>query len=656
MIPKSVMTTASFIQKSIKSWGTWLGQQFKRVNRIAALTSDAIQRQDGLRSVLKKAIQLYRYEGLAGIMHRFRIFAVLFRIESIHKQIYPCRGLCIADDPTTDKTIRPILEIYTKEDTRIKNKVKIISGHSEKGGSTTAFINLTNFFNKNGIDCTFYGPHTYHLDKCKSDMLNNLTFDKGDIIISHYLKFDKRPNVKKVILSCHEKWWFRLAEIKQYWDVAVFLHYRHREYHRDYKGESTIIPNLKENLVHSNKEGFDKIAGIVGSIEDRKQTHISIQRALNDGCEKIYLFGHIGEQDYYENNVKPLLDDKVILKGHTLNKQQMYDSIGRVYHSSKGEVACLVKDECYLTSTKFFGNSETENEVSTLTNDEVLTLWGNLFNIAQPVYSLILTVHNKGFLLKDSLERLKIFTKGNYELIVVLDGCSDDSEQVLLKFIKLNPKIKIKIKYSDDVFETKANNIGLKEAESEYVIIIQDDMLINEGNWNTRLTHPFRRFNDVFAVSANCSHNWKFNRNSKHLNMVEDLDNCWCDIISHVDHAGKHWGLSRDIFAVRQCVNRGPLAINHSDLITMNYFDEKFAPQDMDDHDLCFRMMKQLGKVVGCYWIDFISDFSWGGTRENGRHKPWLLKANHKNMKLVWERHSDLIRTTRKNESRNLKF
>jgi hypothetical protein len=61
--------------------------------------------------------------------------------------------------------------------------------------------------------------------------------------------------------------------------------------------------------------------------------------------------------------------------GHMTNKQDMYNSIGRVYHSSKGEVACLVKDECYLTATKFFGNQETENEVSKLNNEEIFKLW-----------------------------------------------------------------------------------------------------------------------------------------------------------------------------------------------------------------------------------------------------------------------------------------
>jgi glycosyltransferase involved in cell wall biosynthesis len=269
-------------------------------------------------------------------------------------------------------------------------------------------------------------------------------------------------------------------------------------------------------------------------------------------------------------------------------------------------------------------------------------------------YSIILTIHNKNFLVKESLERIKNLTKGSFETIVVLDGCSDGSDTIVNNFVKENPKMKFKVEYSDDIFETKANNIGLKLAESEHVIIIQDDMLMNEDGWNVRLTKPFRSYKDVFAVSSNCAHNWEFNPNSVHLNMEEDLDNCWCDIIKHVDHAGKPWNLPRDVFAVRQCVNRGPLAINHDDLITMNYFDEEFAPLDMDDHDLCFRMSKKLNKVVGCYWTDFISDFSWGGTHQNGSHKPWFFKSNHKNTKMVWKRHSDLITTTRKIENRKL--
>ena len=259
-------------------------------------------------------------------------------------------------------------------------KIKIVSGFTEKGGSTTALINLTNYFNDNGIDCTFYGNQTYHLDKCKSDLMSNLSYDSDDIVITHFLELNERPNVKKVILSCHEKWWFPIGKIKKYWDVAVFLHEEHRKYHSNYHGSFALIPNFKENLKRKEKKENNLIAGIIGTIEERKQTHVSIQRALSDDVEKIYLFGHVGDKNYYDNYVKPLLLPKIIEYGHTTEKQLMYDMIGRVYHSSKGEVACLVKDECYLTDTLFFGNSETENKVSELNNSEVFNLWIKLLS------------------------------------------------------------------------------------------------------------------------------------------------------------------------------------------------------------------------------------------------------------------------------------
>jgi hypothetical protein len=254
--------------------------------------------------------------------------------------------------------------------------VKIVSGYSEKGGSTSAFIDLTNEFNKQGIDTTFYGPHTWHLDKCKSGILDSgFIVNKEDTLVCHFLQLPSRPNAKKVILSCHEKWWFKVGDIKQYWDTAIFLHQAHRDYHSSYQGPYVIIPNLKPNLRPTEKQDLDLVAGIIGAIEDRKQTHLSIQRALADGCKKINIYGHVNEQAYFDKYVKPLLNDDIQIIGFTTDKQSMYNSIGRVYHSSKGEVACLVKDECWLTNTKFFGNEETNNIVSPLSNDDIFELW-----------------------------------------------------------------------------------------------------------------------------------------------------------------------------------------------------------------------------------------------------------------------------------------
>lgn len=271
------------------------------------------------------------------------------------------------------------------------------------------------------------------------------------------------------------------------------------------------------------------------------------------------------------------------------------------------------------------------------------------------MYSIILTIHNKQSLIRDVLESIKKYTIGSYELNIILDGCTDNSELITDSFIKENENLlKINKFYAPNVFETKANNIGLKNSLGEYCIIVQDDMIINEHGWNERLLKPIKQFSDVFAVTSRTAHNWAFNSNTKHLMMKENLSDCWCDILNHVDHAGREHGLDRNTFAVRDCVNRGPLLIVHKDLEKINYLDEAYSPQDMDDHDLCYRAYKQLNKIVGCYWIDYISHDSWGGTRVSGKPASWLLEAHHKNTKIFYERHKQLIETRRIIENRRI--
>lgn len=261
-------------------------------------------------------------------------------------------------------------------------KIKILSGWSNKGGSTFAFIRLTNELNKIGYDTTFYGAHEWHLDKCKSDLLKNYIPNKEDVVIIHFLTLKERLNVKRVILSCHEKNVFEVGNIKPFWDFIIFLNEKQRKYHYKYRGDYDIIPNLRENLEKKKKspEAIN-VAGIIGSIDKNKQTHVSIKRALSEGFNKIYLFGTINDPHYYLDKVKPLLSDKVIEFGFIEDKQKMYDMVEAVFLSSKSEVASLVKDECETTNTRFYGNDATIHDGELLSNKEILERWIENFEL-----------------------------------------------------------------------------------------------------------------------------------------------------------------------------------------------------------------------------------------------------------------------------------
>ena len=52
--------------------------------------------------------------------------------------------------------------------------------------------------------------------------------------------------------------------------------------------------------------------------------------------------------------------------------------------------------------------------------------------------SINLTIHNKAFLIKRVLDGIKNNTINTYELVIVLDGCTDESESIVDEFISSN--------------------------------------------------------------------------------------------------------------------------------------------------------------------------------------------------------------------------
>jgi len=267
-------------------------------------------------------------------------------------------------------------------------------------------------------------------------------------------------------------------------------------------------------------------------------------------------------------------------------------------------------------------------------------------------YSINLTIHNRDFLLEKTLKSIKDFTIGTYELVVVLDGCTDNSEKIC-KDWKHHFK-NFKLLYADNIYETLSNNLSMKNSNGEYIIIIQDDMIITELGWNERLSTPIKKFDDIFAVSARCAHNWSINSNSIDINENEYNENRWADILVHYDHAGIDHNTPRNVFVVRNSCNRGPLLLRNDIVQKLDYLDADFAPGDLDEHDLCHRGYKQLGMKCGVFIVGFLHKHEWGASRNPedlyGLPKSWVLKSHFKNSHLMVQRHYDLLTSTHNEE------
>ena len=248
----------------------------------------------------------------------------------------------------------------------------------------------------------------------------------------------------------------------------------------------------------------------------------------------------------------------------------------------------------------------------------------------------VLTTHNKQDLIESVcygiINNVSELTK---ELIIVFDGCTDNTEN-LVKHILKDSNLIIKYVYTNDVFELRANNEGLKNVTSDYVILIQDDMIIKEKDFDKRMLKPFLSFSDVFAVTSQTTHNNKNINGSLHS----------------TDEADRRHGYPRDKFAVREIANRGPLMYDFSDLTKLNFFDEYLVPNSYDDHDISYRAYKELNKISGLYWIDYDSNPEWGTGRQKNQH---IHSAAHqRNSKIIIERYNDILGGFIKNEDREL--
>ena len=267
------------------------------------------------------------------------------------------------------------------------------------------------------------------------------------------------------------------------------------------------------------------------------------------------------------------------------------------------------------------------------------------------MHSVIVTIHNGArripsgeILLEKVLDGIINNTVGEYEVLCMLDGCTDDSDKVVDKYLD---KANVRPIILPDIFELRTNNAAFKESKGEYVIVVQDDQVISAHGWNKRMQKPFDEFDDVFAVTARCAHNWVINTNSYYLNQPKAPIHGWCDIFEHVDHASSDHGLSRDVFALQSSCNRGPLMINLEDLKRVNYLDDEFAPCDMDDHDLMYRAYFELGKVCGAYVIGMESNGAWRGARVGGDLPMWAYESQHKNSRKFYQRYAHVLDTRR---------
>ena len=249
--------------------------------------------------------------------------------------------------------------------------IKVFTGFSGPGGSTVAFNNLVNLFNKNGLEACLYGPHIWEGITCR--------FKQGvveprpeDTVIYHFMLPPSKP-CKKLILSCHETELFPIAKIPDLkYDAIHYVSESQKEWHGT---PGNVIPNVVTKYLRWGSPKKSPVAGIIGSIDPNKRVHKSIEMALRSNHRDIRLYGAITDGKYFSEEILPLLGNLVSYRGIASDMQPVYDVLTDVYHCPKMETYNLIIPECNSAGVAYHGDGEFDTKAEYWSDEKVLEAW-----------------------------------------------------------------------------------------------------------------------------------------------------------------------------------------------------------------------------------------------------------------------------------------
>ena len=165
-------------------------------------------------------------------------------------------------------------------------------------------------------------------------------------------------------------------------------------------------------------------------------------------------------------------------------------------------------------------------------------------------------------------------SKCNVKYKFIFDGCTDNSIDVFkTESIKLK---NIEYTETDNLFQLRTNNLLMKEIDTDFLIIFQDDMVLTDINFIDNILNVYDKYGDTLGVIG-CRDG--FNQSYDDMSGSKFSESTNRKIIESGDYEEK------------MMINIGPIIFTKEIIETMGYFDEAYdngAYEEMEYSLKCY--------------------------------------------------------------------
>jgi GT2 family glycosyltransferase len=269
--------------------------------------------------------------------------------------------------------------------------------------------------------------------------------------------------------------------------------------------------------------------------------------------------------------------------------------------------------------------------------------------IATPALSVVIPTFNNAPVLRQCLDGWRRFGGPDVELLVVEDGCRDETPALLREAAATTWGARhLRSLHQDDAHELRCTNAGLAEARGDLLAAWQDDMFLR-GAWLVpELVRTFDRYPDIGMISL--SRGLYCLPCDAPIERWEDLID-WRRLQSTIGPAPGNWFRLQEVDAVIR-----PWVVRRACLDRVGLLDEAFRPTEWDEADLAFRIRRAGWKVATSGYERLGAYCHLGSTTisrvpsgpylaqalENGRlfHDRWgtAVRDDHPRVRRTWRR------------------
>ena len=202
-------------------------------------------------------------------------------------------------------------------------------------------------------------------------------------------------------------------------------------------------------------------------------------------------------------------------------------------------------------------------------------------NDSLPLVSIIMLTWNALEYTKKCVKSIEENTHVPYEIIFVDNGSKDGTKKYLKSRVKVNPNYKL-INNSKNMGFAAGNNQGVKKARGEYVLILNNDVLVGEG-WLDSMLQSLQKDEKIGIVGP-------ITNSISGLQMVQNIP---YEGDNFAEFAGKVRKVNSGKLTPRRRLAGFAMLLKKSLYQEIGGFDESFAAGNFEDDDLCLRVKEK---------------------------------------------------------------